>query len=473
MINFMLELLNVVFSSFSTYFIMLLPMWKSRDRSSHFVYIYAACHMLLICVTLLLIRQLANTEIESFNTYKFAIGVPMVPLAFLTYRKNAWQNVFALAISFVYNLIPQGAGNYVLDNQSPAVVYPMLFPTALTIAVTAVTLPPLLIILRSLYNNPSTKQAVKFWRLIWTMPMMFFVVFLMGNNYLFTNDINAVYFFTFRIVMYGVLTLLCFLFDAVLRHMYEAEMARVEAEETRLKERELALEKTALERVNSLKTELTRTVSHEMRTPLAVMMGFAELTAENARRKGIEGVTAEHMDTIAAEARRMTIMLEELSAPLLIKEFSKDRWEISPNGVIQQITGLYEMILERKKVRLIVDLPQDLPAVYVNEHELTQVMFNLIRNADRHTDSGAVNVSATAADNEVTFTVTDTGAGIDPELLPRVFDRGMSGEQGGMGFGLAICKDIIEAHGGKIWLESEQGKGTTASFTLPVYNRAE
>jgi len=273
--------------------------------------------------------------------------------------------------------------------------------------------------------------------------------------------------------MYGVLTLLCFLFDAVLRHMYEAEMARVEAEETRLKERELALEKTALERVNSLKTELTRTVSHEMRTPLAVMMGFAELTAENARRKGIEGITAEHMDTIAAEARRMTIMLEELSAPLLIKEFSKDRWEISPIGVIQQITGLYEMILERKKVRLIVDLPQDLPAVYVNEHELTQVMFNLIRNADRHTDSGAVNVSATAADNEVTFTVTDTGAGIDPELLPRVFDRGTSGEQGGMGFGLAICKDIIEAHGGKIWLESEQGKGTTASFTLPVSNRAE
>jgi signal transduction histidine kinase len=92
-----------------------------------------------------------------------------------------------------------------------------------------------------------------------------------------------------------------------------------------------------------------------------------------------------------------------------------------------------------------------------------------LRNADRHTNDGEITVSAAVTDNEITFAVTDTGAGIDPELLPRVFERGISGETGGMGFGLSICRDIIEAHGGRIWLENEQGKGTTASFTLPVY----
>jgi len=301
------------------------------------------------------------------------------------------------------------------------------------------------------------------------LPITFFAVVLLSGNSFLIAEISGTSFIVIRVFIYFALLLTCYLLERVARHVHEAESARREAEEARLKERELALDKTALERINNLKTELTRTVSHEMRTPLAVMMGFAKLTAEDVRRRNVEGAAADNLDTIAAEARRMTIMLEELSAPLLIKEFSKDRREISPDAAIRQIAGLYEVILERKNVRMTLNLPEHIPTVYANEYELIQVMFNLIRNADRHTEDGGITVGASAADKEITITVTDTGTGIDPELLPRVFERGASGETGGMGFGLAICKDIIEAHGGKIWLESEQGKGTTASFTLPVY----
>jgi len=169
----------------------------------------------------------------------------------------------------------------------------------------------------------------------------------------------------------------------------------------------------------------------------------------------------------------MTIMLEELSSPLFVKEFSKDRREISADTVIRQIAGLYENVLERKDVRLLLNLQENLPHVYANEYELTQVMFNLLRNADNHTRSGEITVGAAVTDKEITFSVTDTGSGIIPELLPRVFERGMSGEAGGMGFGLSICRDIVQAHGGRIGIESQLGKGTKVVFSIPIIESGE
>ncbi|MCL2374625.1 MAG: sensor histidine kinase, partial [Treponema sp.] len=239
----------------------------------------------------------------------------------------------------------------------------------------------------------------------------------------------------------------------------ENELAAANEQRRRLQaeEAQLAADKAALERVNHLKTELMRTVSHEMRTPLAVMMGFAELSAESIRKRSRNKTykdeeTAESFDIIAAEARRMTILMEELSTPLFIRDASKDKREISVGAVVQKIAALYEKVLERKNVTLRLEAPENLPAVYCNEHELTQVLFNLLRNADKHTEQGAIaiNVELTGDGEFIMVNVNDTGAGIDAEILPALFSRGVSGEKGGMGFGLAICKDIIEAHGGKI-----------------------
>jgi len=106
--------------------------------------------------------------------------------------------------------------------------------------------------------------------------------------------------------------------------------------------------------------------------------------------------------------------------------------------------------------------------VFGNADLLIQVVTNLLQNAGLHTKNGTITFTAERHGVEIRITVRDTGAGISPELLSRVFERGVSGS-GGTGFGLYLCKTVVESHGGRIWLESEQGKGATAAFTLPFY----
>ena len=135
--------------------------------------------------------------------------------------------------------------------------------------------------------------------------------------------------------------------------------------------------------------------------------------------------------------------------------------------IIRQCAKLYEPILERKNVTLNVTLPDKLPEIFANAGELTQVMFNLMQNAKTHTENGRVTLSAFVAAEAVSVCVTDTGTGIDPELLPCVFERGVSGNDAGTGIGLPICKEIIEAHSGTVEIESAIGKGTAVRFTIP------
>jgi signal transduction histidine kinase len=133
--------------------------------------------------------------------------------------------------------------------------------------------------------------------------------------------------------------------------------------------------------------------------------------------------------------------------------------------------------LERRDTSLTVDLPDALPPVYLNPGELSQVLYNLLQNARNHTRGGGVTVKAGTVNDgkHIEITVADTGEGIAPDLLPRVFERGVSGRGGagssggGTGLGLAVCKEIIASYGGDINIESEPHKGTTVKFTLPVH----
>ena len=241
----------------------------------------------------------------------------------------------------------------------------------------------------------------------------------------------------------------------------------IEYAETERNENRLATEAMALERANQLKTDLMRTISHEMRTPLAVIRGFAELTAEGARKSGMTGELLSNLDAIAAETVRMAALTEEMRQLALKKEYPKDRRPVDIGPVIRQITGLYAKFLEAKGTELETQIAEDLPLVFGNDNELTQVVFNLLRNADIHTQGGTITVKAEHAGEWVRVTVSDTGTGVAPELLPHIFERGVHGDNDGSGYGLAISQDIITAYGGEIWLESELGKGTRAIFTLP------
>jgi len=244
-------------------------------------------------------------------------------------------------------------------------------------------------------------------------------------------------------------------------------------------EQKLALENAALDRLNQMKTDLMATVSHETRTPLAVISGYAELIAKELRRKGVDAQTADDLDQISEEIQRITGILEEMQ--MLSRESdnaaSKDWVQLA--DIINHSVRLYQPILERKNIKLAVNLPETLPPVFANAGELTQTLFNLLQNARNHTENGAVTIAcelrvacgeweAESEGLEVAITVSDTGTGISSEFLPHVFERHSHDDGQGTGLGLSICKDIVEAHGGKIAIESELDKGTAVTFTLPV-----
>lgn len=240
-----------------------------------------------------------------------------------------------------------------------------------------------------------------------------------------------------------------------------------EMDEVRLKEQKLLAENAALGRVGQLRADLLDTLSHEMRTPLAVMMGYAELAVKELRLKGVSDETTADLDAIVSEAGRLAVMVEEARRLTLSKEAKEHKKPFLAQDVIQQTARLYQPILERHGTALSLDLATDLPAVYGSPGELTQVIFNLLTNAGRHAEGGRVAVSAEKMEGGIRVWVLDNGSGITPEFLPHVFERCAHNDPEGTGLGLFICKEIIEGFGGTIRIESRLGEGTKVIFTLP------
>jgi two-component system phosphate regulon sensor histidine kinase PhoR len=128
---------------------------------------------------------------------------------------------------------------------------------------------------------------------------------------------------------------------------------------------------------------------------------------------------------------------------------------------------------ERAQLELILDMPANLPPVMGDEDRVEQVLVNVIHNAIKFTPpKGKITISSLVEDDHVLISVSDTGIGIPADDLPRIFERFYKVDQarsgGGTGLGLAIAKHIVQAHGGRIWAESEEGKGTTVAFSLPT-----
>lgn len=142
-------------------------------------------------------------------------------------------------------------------------------------------------------------------------------------------------------------------------------------------------------------------------------------------------------------------------------------------SLIKQVAGLCEPMIHKNKNRLKFNMPEALPTVWANAGECTQILWNLLDNAARHTYEGVVTIRAENTGKNITITVSDTGEGISPELLRRVLERGISGSDERSGLGLAICKEIVDAHGGMIDIVSEQASGTTVTFTLPIAKEGE
>lgn len=228
------------------------------------------------------------------------------------------------------------------------------------------------------------------------------------------------------------------------------------------------------EELDKLKTNLLSTVSHELRTPLATIKGYATLLLDYDRRlKRDEKL--EYLSSVVNATDRLTDLvghlldMSRLEAGLL--KLQKRSTSISK--LIREAVA--EARLRAPKHRIIMDMKGRLPRVNIDVRRIRQVLDNILDNATKYSGkTTTVVVKASVIGTELIVSIADQGIGIPAEDLKRVFDRMYRVEQRltagirGAGLGLAICKGLVEAHGGRIWVESEQGKGSNFNFSLPI-----
>jgi PAS domain S-box-containing protein len=230
---------------------------------------------------------------------------------------------------------------------------------------------------------------------------------------------------------------------------------------------------THLQEIDRLKTEFIAAASHELRTPLtSVQMGIHLLL------EGTAGELNERQLDILQMCRDDATRLEKLTKDLLdlskieSGESAPRLAAVSASRLVKEAIEPLRLQVEAKGIELTVEAPPDLPQVRADRGQIERVLANLVTNAARATDRGGrITVTAEPRGDAVVVAVADTGRGIPKEYLPRIFDRFVqvpNVPSGGAGLGLAISRRIVQAHGGQIAVQSEPGRGTTFTFTLPT-----
>jgi len=232
---------------------------------------------------------------------------------------------------------------------------------------------------------------------------------------------------------------------------------------------------TELRRLERVRRDFVANVSHEFKTPLTAIQGFAETLLggaldDKANRKRFVEIIREH-------ARRLARLTDDL---LKLSRIEAGRLDLEsrPVSVAGLVNGCVEtarLNAESRGLRIAVELPEGLPPVRGDAVQLDEVLQNLIDNALQYTPSGGrIDVTAYSNGHEVIFTVADTGIGIPESDLERIFERfyrvdaARSREAGGTGLGLSIARHIVDAHGGRIWVESAVGQGSRFRFSIDV-----
>jgi signal transduction histidine kinase len=214
-------------------------------------------------------------------------------------------------------------------------------------------------------------------------------------------------------------------------------------------------------------------VAHDLRVPLTVIQGHAETLKEALREGGAKGPILRNVDGILEGAKKMEVMIKDLVDTSRI-EGGQVHLEKESVNLETFVWSLLQSSREGIDVnRLITQIPQNLPPISADPDRLERILLNLLGNALKFSPpESKVIIQARKVDGEITISVTDQGKGIPPEDCSRLFKRfsQIKGAQpsSGVGLGLYICRLLVEAHGGRIWVESTLGQGSTFHFTLPV-----
>jgi signal transduction histidine kinase len=230
-----------------------------------------------------------------------------------------------------------------------------------------------------------------------------------------------------------------------------------------------------LEVASQHKSQFLANMSHELRTPLNAILGYTELMTDGAYGEPSEKMLGV-LKRLEANGRHLlglindVLDLSKIEAGQLVLELS----DYCVQDIAQTVRSTLEPLAADKKLAFKLDLSPELPPGHGDGRRLTQVLINLVGNAIKFTDAGEVAIKAEANNGSFHVSVRDTGPGISAADQAKLFqefqqaDNAITRKKGGTGLGLAISKRIIEMHGGRIWVDSIVGQGSTFSFTLPV-----
>src|ERR687895_760641 len=263
------------------------------------------------------------------------------------------------------------------------------------------------------------------------------------------------------------------------------------------REATIRLQYNKLKEMDKMKDEFINVAAHELRTPIQPIIGLSEVLRSRIRNKdssnSINAENQEFVDVILRNGQRLEKLVEDVLDVTRMEtqslELHKEHFDLNDLiiSIIDDVVAadaesrVYGLTSRRKgksNVKITYQ-PRHLP-VYADRNRITQVISNLLNNAQKFTSEGYVVVTADKKIDEnsgsnnhniAIINVCDTGSGVDPEIMPRLFTKFSSKSFSGTGLGLYICKNIVEAHGGRIWAENnKEGKGATFSFTLPMAN---
>ena len=249
------------------------------------------------------------------------------------------------------------------------------------------------------------------------------------------------------------------------------------------------------EKANEAKSAFLSTVSHELRTPLTSVLGFAKIIKKRLEERIFPAVdtsdakiaktvtqVSENLQVVISEGERLTHLINDVLDLAKIEAGKMDfnQENVSMPEVAERAIAATSSLFDQKALKLIRKIDLNVPEIIGDKDKLIQVMINLISNSVKFTDTGSITCSVYQQNDELIASITDTGIGIAPEDFGAVFEQfkqvggdTLTDKPKGTGLGLPICKEIVEHLGGRIWLESEPGKGSVFSFALPLQKAAK
>jgi PAS domain S-box-containing protein len=257
------------------------------------------------------------------------------------------------------------------------------------------------------------------------------------------------------------------------------EALRLQSEELMAQQQELMEKTEEVARANQLKSEFLANMSHELRTPLNTIIGFSQLMLD-----GVPGaVNKEQQQCLSDVLDSSRHLLSLINEVLNLSKIESGRTELKQEAlplkeVVTSLARSMIPILRPRKQSLDVDIEEGLSPLYADKGKLVQVLRNLVANSSNFTpDGGKLKIKATSEDGWCQVSVIDNGAGIKAEDKERIFepfcqlDYNLVRGKGGTGLGLAVVRQIIEKHGGQVWVEGDYGQGSQFTFTLPLVTK--